>query len=95
MGFTEQGEGLLQDRPAGTGTRKLSGVATSPPTPVWKGLLSSFHTWKGFPGQKAVVRKGSRGLWNERASSSGSTQGGRTQPHQRGGVCDRPSTPVN
>lgn len=71
MGFTEQGEGLLQDHPAGTGTRKLSGVAPPPPAPVWKGLLSSFHTWEGFPGQKAVAGKGSRGLWNERESSSG------------------------
>ena len=92
MGFTEQGEGLLQDRPAGTGTRKLSGVAPPPPAPVWKGLLSSFHTWEGFPGQKAVAGKGSRGLWNENLPVEHS---GRTQPHQRGGVCDRPSTPVN
>lgn len=94
MGFTEQGEGLLQDRPAGTGTWKLSGVAPPRPLPL-SGRVSFLHS---TPGKGSLVRK----LWPGRgAGACGMRENlpvehsGRTQPHQRGGVCDRPSTPVN
>lgn len=62
MGFTEQGEGLLQDRPAGTGTRKLSGVAPPPaPCPCLEGSPFFIPHLGRVPWSESCGREGEQG----------------------------------